>query len=142
MYVCTYANEEDVFIILLDSCLAEMTDCGSKHGEKQQDGPGFRLGIVPMVRQLSRQLSRQSSFLRPKAINERKDYGWILLGGVILCFNAGYVNGVTLSSLHAVASAHVTGLVALVRIWILLLRVASRTTALSLFTSTLGILIV
>lgn len=47
-----------------------------------------------------------------RAIQDRDDFGILLFGAFWLCFNAGFVNIVTISSYLALTSTHVTGLVA------------------------------
>ena len=37
----------------------------------------------------------------PIPLNESREYWWVLLGGVCLAFNAGYVNGICLSGVMA-----------------------------------------
>jgi uncharacterized membrane protein YoaK (UPF0700 family) len=51
--------------------------------------------------------------LKPvKAFQERDDFRVLLFASFCLCFNAGFVNVVTMSSYFGLSSAHVTGLVA------------------------------
>lgn len=47
-----------------------------------------------------------------RAIHERDDFYILLFASFWLCFNAGFINIVSLSSYLNVATAHVTGLVA------------------------------
>lgn len=41
-------------------------------------------------------------------VSARKDFGWLILGGSILCFIAGWVNAFTIIAAKATVS-HVTG---------------------------------
>jgi hypothetical protein len=56
--------------------------------------------------------------LKPvKAFQERDDFRVLLFASFCLCFNAGFVNVVTMSSYLGLTTAHVTGLVAKVCCW-------------------------
>ena len=45
-------------------------------------------------------------------IHDSVNWNFILFGTCILCFNAGYINSLTLNTNYQISSAHVTGLVA------------------------------
>lgn len=68
-----------------------------------------RLGNMPG---LHRQQSSRRRLVSKRAIQERDDFGVLLFGAFWLCFNAGFVNVITLSSYLAMPTTHVTGLVA------------------------------
>lgn len=40
-----------------------------------------------------------------------ENFNWILFGCMILCFNAGYINALTLNTVYQISSAHMTGLI-------------------------------
>lgn len=61
---------------------------------------------------LLRQQSSKRKLVSKRAIQERDDFWILLFGSFWLCFNAGFVNVVTLSSYLSLPTTHVTGLVA------------------------------
>jgi hypothetical protein len=72
--------------------------------------PGPMLGSLP--RSLTNVSNRRLVLVSKRPIQERDDFNILLFASFWLCFNAGMVNIVTLSSYLNIATAHVTGLVA------------------------------
>lgn len=68
--------------------------------------------MMPPLMMMTRSSPSKRRLVSKRAIQDREDFSILLFASFWLCFNAGFVNVITMSSYLKLTTTHVTGLVA------------------------------